>query len=346
MDALILADLLSSLQQALHRLQTTVDSYIVNAFVKNGPQLLANFLGAVIIFFVGKWVARFGERILDRLLTNARVDETLTKFLCRITFALLMCAVALAALERLGVQTTSLTAVLAAAGLAVGLALQGSLSNFAAGVMIILFRPFKVGDLIEAAGTKGIVEEIHIFSTMMRTPDNVDIIVPNSAVTGGNITNYSSKPIRRIDLVVGCGYADDLSAVKQFLQQLVDEDPRIRRDPAPVVAVSELAESSVNFVVRPWVKNTDYWNVKWDLTERVKLGFDQHGFTIPFPQRDLHIRTDTAQPVAIDPVALAAADGNAIVDRSLARSAPPSPGHSTPTEPPLPDGLIRPRRAA
>jgi small-conductance mechanosensitive channel len=146
--------------------------------------------------------------------------------------------------------------------------------------------------------------------------------------------------------VVGCGYADDLLAVKQFLQQLVDDDARIRRDPAPVVAVSELAESSVNFVVRPWVKNTDYWNVKWDLTERIKLGFDQHGFTIPFPQRELHIRADTAQPQGIDPIVLATADGNAIVDRPLPRPTAPSEGPSAPSQPPLPDGLIRPRRAA
>ena len=293
METLLWADLSAAIQPMLNNLKRTVDRYIMDTVVTNGPELLSNFLGAVIIFYVGKWVARVAERILNQLLSNARVDETLTKFLCRITYALLMCAVALACLERLGVQTTSLTAVLAAAGLAVGLALQSSLSNFAAGVMIILFRPFKVGDLVEAAGTKGIVEEIHIFSTMMRTPDNVDIIVPNSSVTGGNITNYSSKPIRRIDLLVGCGYGDDLLAVKQFLQRLIEQDSRIRHDPEPVVAVSELGESSVNFVVRPWVKNADYWNVKWDLTEKIKLGFDEHGFTIPFPQRDLHVYTES-----------------------------------------------------
>ncbi len=299
METSLFADLSSVLQIVLRNLREPIDRYIVNTFVKGGPELLSNFLGAVVIFYAGRWLAGVAERILNRLLVNARVDETLTKFLCRITYALLMCAVALAGLEKLGVRTTSLTAVLAAAGLAIGMALQGSLSNFAAGVMIILFRPFKVGDLIEAAGTKGIVEEIHIFSTMLRTPDNVDIIVPNSTVTGGNITNYSSKPIRRIDLIVGCGYSDDLLAVKQFLQRLVEEDPRVRTDPAPVVAVNELGESSVNFVVRPWVKNADYWTVKWELTERIKLGFDHYGFTIPFPQRDLHVYSanDTSQPL-------------------------------------------------
>ena len=329
MDTPMLADLSGSLQTALSNLKSTVDSYIMNTVIRNGPELLSNFLGAVVIFYVGKWAARIAERILNQLLANARIDETLTKFLCRITYALLMCAIALAALERLGVQTTSLTAVLAAAGLAVGMALQGSLSNFAAGVMIILFRPFKVGDLIEAAGTKGIVEEIHIFSTMMRTPDNVDIIVPNSAVTGGNITNYSSKPIRRIDLVVGCGYGDDLLAVKEFLQQLLNDDPRILPSPAAVVAVSELAESSVNFVVRPWVKNADYWNVQWDLTEKIKLGFDRHGFTIPFPQRDLHLHTGTFMSPASEEEA--------------------RPQQSTTTDHPQPSILpfpgVRPRRA-
>jgi small conductance mechanosensitive channel len=305
MDTLIWADWSRSLQLALMNLKQTVDHYITKTVIQNGPELLANFLGAVVIFYVGRRLARVAERILQRLLFNARIDETLTKFLCRIAYALLMCAVALAGLERLGVRTTSLTAVLAAAGLAIGMALQGSLSNFAAGVMIILFRPFKVGDLIEAAGTKGIVEEIHIFSTMLRTPDNVDIIVPNSSVTGANITNYSSKPIRRVDLVVSCGYSDDLLAVKRFLMQLLRDDPRVRLDPAPVVAVSQLAESSVDFVVRPWVNNADYWNVKWDLTERIKLGFDQHGFTIPFPQRDLHVYTSNTSPGAAANVTLA-----------------------------------------
>jgi small conductance mechanosensitive channel len=195
----------------------------------------------------------------------------------------------LATLEQLGVNTTSLAAVLAAAGLAVGMALQGSLSNFAAGVMIILFRPFKVGDFIEAGGTKGIVEEIHIFSTMMRTGDNVKIIVPNSSVTGGNISNYSAKPTRRIDLVVGCGYQDDLREVKQFLEELVASDPRILPQPKPDVAVSQLADHCVEFIVRPWVKNIDYWMVRWDLLEKVKLGFDDRGFHIPYPQRDVHV---------------------------------------------------------
>jgi small conductance mechanosensitive channel len=271
-------------------LKARLDTYIL----RFGPDLLMNLCAAAIIFYLGRWAAKLAERILFQVLVGAKLDETLTKFLCRITYALMLCAVALASLDRLGVNTTSLTAVLAAAGLAVGMALQGSLSNFAAGVMIILFRPFKVGDFVEAGGTKGIVEEINVFSTLMRTPDNVDIVVPNNAITGGNITNYSSKPTRRIDMVVGCAYRDDLLAVKRFLEGVLHSDPRILRDPEPVVAVDALADHSVNFVVRPWVKNSDYWPVRWDLTERIKLGFDHHGFEIPFPQRDVHVYTQTS----------------------------------------------------
>jgi len=155
--------------------------------------------------------------------------------------------------------------------------------------MIILFRPFKVGDFIEAGGATGVVEEIHIFQTLMRTGDNVQVVVPNNAITSGNISNYSTKETRRIDLVVGCGYGDNLQAVKQFLSDLVNNDLRILRDPEPIVAVGELADNSVNLVVRPWVANADYWQVRWDLTEAIKVGFDQRGFNIPFPQRDVHI---------------------------------------------------------
>jgi len=252
---------------------------------------------------------------------------------------LIMANVALAALAKLGINTTSLAAVIAAAGLAVGMALQGSLSNFAAGVLIILFRPLKVGDFVEAAGTKGIVEEINVFNTLLRTPDNVEIIVPNNAITGGNITNYSSKPTRRIDLVVGCGYRDDLAAVKRFLEQTVASDPRVLRDPAPVVAVSDLAESSVNFVVRPWVTNANYWAVRWDLTEKIKLGFDQYGFTIPFPQRELHIQAPPALAAVAPP--LPRPEAAPLADSMMQPSTPALTGPRF-----FDDGLTRPRRAA
>jgi len=199
--------------------------------------------------------------------------------------------VVIAAIDRLGIDTTSFAAILAAAGLAVGLALQGSLSNFASGVMLILFKPFKVGDFVEAGGSAGSIEEIHIFNTIMRTGDNVQIIIPNSTITDGTITNYSAKETRRIDLVVGCGYDDDLKAVKEFLVALLKADERILLDPEPFVAVSELGDSSVNFVVRPWVKSEDYWTTRWDLTACIKIGFDEQGFNIPYPTQDVNMHT-------------------------------------------------------
>ena len=176
-----------------------------------------------------------------------------------------------------------------AIGLAIGFALKDSLANFASGVMLIMFKPFKVGDFVNAGGSSGVIEEIRIFNTFMRTGDNVQIIIPNSQITGGTITNYSAKDTRRIDLVVGCGYSDNLKEVKDFLTQLIAGDERVLDDPAPVIAVNELADSSINFVVRPWVKSADYWTTRWDLTEKIKLGFDERGFTIPFPSQDLFI---------------------------------------------------------
>jgi small conductance mechanosensitive channel len=324
MHLLLLADVAAIANRVLANLKSNVDIYILH----NGPKLVG---------YLGKWGARIGERILNQLLVKSRLDETLTKFLCRISFALVMAAVCLAALDRLGVNTTSVTAVMAAAGLAVGMALQGSLSNFAAGVLIILFRPLKVGDFVEAGGTKGIVEEINVFSTMLRTPDNIEIIVPNSSITAGNITNYSSKPTRRIDLIICCGYRDDLLSVKRFLEQAVASDPRVLRNPAPVVAVNDLGDNSVNFVVRPWVANADYWTVRWDLVEKIKLGFDAHGFTIPFPQRELHIQGPSPVPApATLPVPPVASRTPPTAERDAAEHG----------EQPLAGGLLRPRRAA
>ena len=257
------------------------------------PEKLAAFAGnvlaAIAIYIVGKIVVRILTGLLDKVMTRAKVDATLSSFLSNIAHYVLITFVILMVLESLGVDTTSLAAIMGAAGLAVGFALQSSLSNFASGVMIILFKPFRVGDFIEAAGVSGSVEEISIFSTLMKTGDNKQIIVPNGSIYGGNITNYSAKPTRRIDMVVGCGYGDDLRAVKAFLTILVETDERILKDPAPVVAVSELGDSSVNFVVRPWVNSADYWAVLWDLNEGVKLGFDERGFNIPYPTQDIHV---------------------------------------------------------
>lgn len=252
-------------------------------------EFAGNVLAALAIYFIGKIVVRILTGLLEKVMNRAKVDVTLSTFLANIARYVLMTFVILMALESLGVKTTSLVAIMGAAGLAVGFALQSSLSNFAAGVMIILFKPFRVGDFVEAGGVSGTVEEISIFSTLMKTGDNKQIIVPNGGISGGNITNYSAKPTRRIDMVVGCGYGDDLQAVKAFLTILVETDERILKDPAPVVAVSELGDSSVNFVVRPWVNSADYWAVLWDLNERVKLGFDERGFNIPYPTQDIHI---------------------------------------------------------
>lgn len=258
-----------------------------------GTQFAINLVVALAIFVVGKWIANILSRFCNRLMKQAKVDETLARFLSNIVYSVLLVIVILAALSELGINTTSLAAVLAAAGFAVGMAFQGTLSNFASGVMLILFKPFRVGDYIEAGGTAGIVEEIQIFTTSLRTGDNIAIVVPNGHITGGTIRNFSVKENRRIDLVVGCGYDDDLKAVKAFLEELVRGDGRILEDPEPVVAVSELADSSVNFVVRPWVKNADYWATRWDLTERIKLGFDDRGFTIPYPSRDVHLYNES-----------------------------------------------------
>lgn len=246
-------------------------------------------IGAIIIFFVGKWLARLITKIVKRLMQNANVEDTLVTFLGNLAYALLLTVVALAALSQLGINTTSFIAILGAAGLAVGLALQGSLANFGAGVLLIVFQPFKAGDFVDAGGAMGAVEEINIFTTKLKSPDNRQIIVPNSSIVGSNITNFSAKDTRRVDLVFGVSYSDDLKKVKDELGEILGADERILKDPAPVVAVSELADSSVNFVVRPWVKSSDYWDVYFDVQEKVKLRFDEKGISIPFPQQDIHV---------------------------------------------------------
>lgn len=254
-----------------------------------GLGLLYNIIAAAIIFLLGCWIAKLLQGLCARLLARAKVDQTLIKFLSNIVYALLVALVVIAALSRLGVNTTSLAAVMAAAGLAVGLALQGSLSNFAAGVLLIIFKPFRIGDYVEAGGTSGVVEEIHIFNTMLCTGDNKQVIVPNSQVSATTITNYSTKNTRRIDLEIGCGYDDDLRMVRQFFEKLIAEEKRILAEPEPVIAVNQLGTNSVDFIIRPWVKRDDYWPVRWDLTEKIKLGFDANGFSIPYPQQDVHL---------------------------------------------------------
>jgi small conductance mechanosensitive channel len=238
-------------------------------------------VAAIAIFIIGRIGISVLVRLIGRMLKRSNADETLVKFLISLTRITLLTFLFIMVLGALGVQTASFIAVLGAAGLAVGFALQGSLSNFASGVMLIIFRPFKAGDYVEAGGTSGTVEQIAIFSTIMKTPDNKRVIIPNSKITGDTITNYSAMDTRRIDMVFGIGYGDDIKKAKDILTQLVTADSRVLKDPAPVVAVLELADSSVNFAVRPWVKTADYWDLYFDLTEKVKLTFDQQGISIP-----------------------------------------------------------------
>ncbi len=254
-----------------------------------------DIIAALAIFIIGRWVANLITKGVRRLLERASVDATLVKFLSNIVRILLLIFVILAAIGQLGIQTTSLIAVLGAAGLAVGLALQGSLSNFAAGVLVIIFRPYKVGDYIEAAGVSGTVDEVQIFNTVMNTPDNKRIIVPNSQITSGIITNYSAHETRRVDFTFGIGYADDIDKAKGIIEEVLTSDERVLADPAPQIVVAELADSSVNIVARPWAKAADYWGLKFDVTETVKKRFDAEGISIPFPQRDVHVYYETPQ---------------------------------------------------
>jgi len=248
-------------------------------------------LSAILIFIIGKWAITKITAFIKRMMEKAEIDKTLVEFSESLIYFVLLLMVALASLNALGINTTSFLAVFGAASLAIGLALQGSLANVGAAVLIIIFRPFKVGDFVEAGGATGIVEDVNLFSTIIAPVDNRTIIVPNSAIIGGNITNFSQKAVRRVDHVFGIGYDDDLKLAKETLMEIVRADSRILQDPAPFVAVSELADSSVNFVVRAWVKSDDFWGVHFDMLETVKLTFDEKGISIPYPQMDVHTNT-------------------------------------------------------
>ncbi|MCP4126406.1 MAG: mechanosensitive ion channel [Gammaproteobacteria bacterium] len=248
-----------------------------------------NIVLALVIFIIGRILSKMLVRLLKKILHRTGMDDILINFISSIVNSALLLFIIIASLDQLGVDTTSLIAILGAAGLAVGLALQNSLQNFASGVMLIIFRPFKAGDMVEAGGASGVVESITIFNTVMRTGDNREVVVPNGAIYNGTITNYSARTTRRIDMVFGIGYEDDIKLAKEIMQQILTSDDRILKQPEPLVAVAELADSSVNFNVRPWVNTPDYWAVKFDLTERIKLAFDDKGISIPYPQMDLHM---------------------------------------------------------
>lgn len=263
----------------------SVIEQFINVLTTHGLQIIA----AAIILVVGLWLAKKIKALFVKALQKREVDATLVGFLSSSLYGALVVFVVIAAIGKLGVQTTSFVAVIGAAGLAVGLALQGSLSNFASGVLLILFKPFQAGNFIKAGGEMGTVVEVNILTTELKTPDNIKIIMPNSQVMGGPITNFSAHPTRRVDMTIGVSYSDDLNKAKRLIEELIEADQRILKEPAPQVAVANLGDSSVDFVVRPWVNAADFWAVKFDFTKAIKEKFDEAGVSIPFPQRDVHL---------------------------------------------------------
>ena len=248
---------------------------------------------ALSILIIGRQVVKILIKVISTALERSNTEDTVRIFVTNLLNTLLMIVVFIAAINQLGIQTTSIIAVLGAAGLAIGLALQGSLSNFAAGILIVIYRPYKVGDYIQADNHLGTVDDIQIFSTVLKTPDNKLVIVPNGSIMNGSIVNFSNQDKRRVDIIASCSYEDDIDKVKSVLADILSKDERILNEPKPRIAVSELADSSVNFIVRPWVKNSDYLDVYYSLLEEIKKRFDQEGIAIPYPQTDVHIHNHT-----------------------------------------------------
>jgi len=263
----------------------TIYQKSIDLILVYGPKLV----GAILVWIIGSIVIKFLGKAFVRVLDKKNIDPSLKPFLSGIISALLKTMLVISVLGMLGVEMTSFVAILGAAGLAVGMALSGTLQNFAGGVMILIFKPYKVGDVIEAQGYIGSVSEIQIFNTILKTPDNKTIIIPNGGLSTGSMVNYSTEPQRRVDWTFGIGYGDDVTKAKDVLNKLLDEDTRILKDPATFIAVSALADSSVNFAVRAWVKAEDYWDVYFNMNEKVYNTFTQEGLNIPFPQMDLHV---------------------------------------------------------
>ncbi len=266
-----------------------MENITLTSLVQMAYPFVLKIAAALAILIIGRIVIGIIVSVIRGVFSRSNTDSTLAKFVLSLTKIALLALLFIVTLGALGIQTASFVAVIGAAGLAVGFALQGSLSNFASGVMLITFRPFKTGDYIVAGGSAGVVDSIQIFSTHLNTPDNVKVIVPNSAIMSSTIENYSANDKRRVDMVFGIGYGDDIKKAKNVLERLVAEDSRVLKEPAPAVAVAELADSSVNFVVRPWVATGDYWGFKFDFTRAVKEAFDAEGISIPFPQQDVHM---------------------------------------------------------
>lgn len=260
-----------------------------NEFIAIIQDYALNAFWALVIFFVGKWLAKLITTLTRKTMEARKMDSTIVSFLCNVLYAVLLVIVILMAADALRIETMSVVAVLTASTFAVGIALKDSLGNFAAGVMLIMFRHFRVGDFIQAAGIMGIVREIKIFDTRLSTPDNKVIIVPNGQILGGPITNFSANDTRRMDLVVGVSYDDDIRKVKEVLNAILAQDEGVLKDPAPTVGLLEMADSSLNFAVRPWVKTAEYWDVFFRLQETIRLRLDEEGISIPYPQRDVHL---------------------------------------------------------
>ena len=248
-----------------------------------------DIISAVLILIIGLWASKIIRNFLNKILSRKKLDATIVSFLCNLAYAGMVVFVIIATLAKVGVQTTSFVAVIGAAGLAVGLALQGALANFAAGFLLILFRPFKAGDFIQAAGSAGTIEEIQMLYTQLKTPDNIKVVIPNGKLMGDIIINYSANNTRRAEWIFGVGYNDDMKKVRSILNSLIEGEKRILKDPAPQIIVKELGDNSVNFAVRAYINSGDYWNVYFEMTEKVKETFDKEGINIPYPQRDVHL---------------------------------------------------------
>jgi small conductance mechanosensitive channel len=298
--AILLVGVIPAMAQDVNSVKNTVETTITGSqnilatikdfLITKGTAFAIDLLAALFIFVVGRWVAKWASVLAGRAMTRAHVEQILVTFVQHICYFGLLAFVIIAALEKMGIRLTAAIAVLGAAALAVAFALQGSLSNFAAGILMVIFKPFKVGDLVTVAGTQGTVQEIQILNTVLNSPDNVRIVIPNAQITGGTISNYTANATRRIDLTIGVSYDDDIKKAKQVIEGVLASDARILKTPAPTVAVSELADSSVNFVVRPWVKSADYWDVYFDTTAKLKTALESNGLTMPFPQREISIK--------------------------------------------------------
>lgn len=271
--------------------QTDYVQLALDWLLLNGPNVLA----AILILILGRWLVKWISFLVRKALTKSGMDVTLVRFLEKLLYYSLLVTVIIAAADQLGIKTTSFLAILGAAGLAIGLALKDSLSNFASGVMLILFQPFRVGDAVTISGVTGKVERIDIFSSVLSTPDNQKIIVPNSNITSDVIINITANPTRRIDLVIGISYDDDIKQAKEIIENIIKADTRILSDPAPTVALGELGASSIDLVVRPWVKTEEYWDVRFDLMESLKYTFDEKGISFPYPQQDVHMYQHTVE---------------------------------------------------